>query len=390
MARAFYSPMGDPTYANAAASIAEALFPSQRTRAAGQMAGAQFRGQQLGNEQTALENAALSDQNAAWAAGPEGTGMTPELFARARLARDKATPTNLADAVAKDLEMTFRQGARDAALRGDYTAANAELFGVARGPQAVNKIDGGYRLNPLEEGGSLDATGKTQAEISLAGARAAAAGAAGRASDARASYYNERTTNPAKFMSPTKGPAAGEVSPSEVKAMDDILGYYFPGAVPDEDGGTLAAVVDEGLRNEVLTRATELFTQTRNAQTAVNMAVQELMEVIPGKPGKDGFLLDTPGVAPVVRRKVGDVPTVGQAPGGMPAMTPPPAPAAPAPAPAAAAPAPAAPAAPRTIPKIPPSQWEAAIAAANKAIQNGADPEAVRKRLIDAGVQLQE
>jgi hypothetical protein len=42
------------------------------------------------------------------------------------------------------------------------------------------------------------------------------------------------------------------------------------------------------------------------------------------------------------------------------------------------------------LPKIPPAQWDAVLSQANAAIQAGADPAAVRQRLLDMGVQLQD
>lgn len=61
---------------------------------------------------------------------------------------------------------------------------------------------------------------------------------------------------------------------------------------------------------------------------------------------------------------------------------------------AEAPPAPAAPvatSAPRKpVPKLPQSQWDAAIEEANKAIQRGADPEKVKQRLRDMGIPLKE
>jgi hypothetical protein len=411
MSRQFVSPMGDPTFATAATSLAEALFPNSRKRAAAAMAGAQYRGQQLGNAQTELENEALYDENAAWAGGAEGTGMTPEQFNRARLGRSAATPSNLADAIAKDLEMGFRRAAVDRAAAGDWTGANAQMVGVASGPVAVNTIDEGYQLNQFEAGGVAAPTGQTLAEIVSEQALAGARGAAANASNARAGYYTERTRNPERFRA-SGGGAGSEVSPSEVKALDDLVSYYLPAATPSADGAKLDTVVEDGLRNAVLTRAAALYRTGGDAQAAVAQAVDELMDIQPGTPGEDGILWDDEGTPARVTRKQGqpvemidppppNVATTSpeqtlaemisgiEADAGRPLT------------PAERAqvrpdgnftlPVPPAAAAPRApIAKIPPSQWDAALAEANAAIAKGADPAAVRQRLLEMGVQLQD
>lgn len=42
-----------------------------------------------------------------------------------------------------------QRAARDAAINGDLNRANAELFGVANGPQKLSAVEGGVTLNPL-------------------------------------------------------------------------------------------------------------------------------------------------------------------------------------------------------------------------------------------------
>lgn len=42
-----------------------------------------------------------------------------------------------------------QRAARDRAIKGDLNGANAELFGVANGPQKLSAVEGGVTLNPL-------------------------------------------------------------------------------------------------------------------------------------------------------------------------------------------------------------------------------------------------
>lgn len=382
MTRTFVSPMGDPTFANAAASLASALFPNARAQAAGRMAGAQYAGQQLANEQTGLENVGLGRSNAAYASLAD---VIADPVQRAVLMADNSRNANtLAGAVGKFQEQGFRG---DAAARADAAGygVNAPLFGLADAPVKLNDIDSGYQLNPFMQGGPINATGETLADIALSAARAGQAGAAANASNARAAKIADEMANPGRYRAPAGWGAVNDVSPSEAKALDDLIGMSLPGAIPDVDGGTLAPQIDTGVRNEILLRATQLYQQNGNAGVSVAQAISELAEIQAGVPGKDGFWSDAEGTAPVVKRKAGAPVPMPSAPAA-PAAPPAPPAAAPAPAPAPAA----RPAVPRPVAKIPPSQYDAAIAEANKAIERGADPEAVRQRLLEMGVPLAE
>lgn len=300
MSRAFVSPMADPTFANAATSLAQALFPSARSQAAAKMAGAQYQGQILNNEQTGLENVGLRRSNQ----GFEGLAdVIADPVTLQLLLAGGGNADQLAGAVGKRQEQTFRQGARDLAVGGDQQAAVNELFGVASGPVKLNDIDSGYQLNPYQSGGPIAATGETLSEIVANQARAGASNAAANASNARAGYYTDRTANPERHRAVGGKDGGIKVSPSDAANMDKLLGYYLPAEVPDEDGGKLSATMEPGLRNAVLTRATEIFSQNQNAQLAVDQAVQEMLDINPGKPGADGWISDTPGVAPSVSRR---------------------------------------------------------------------------------------
>ena len=250
MARTFVSPMGDPTFANAAASLSEALFPSARTRAAAQMAGAQYRGQQLTNEQTGLENVGLQRSNSAY--DTLGSVIAdPQLVAILRAGGGNAE--QLMGALGENQEQTFRQGARDKAVAGNYGGAVAEQFGLASGPTAINTIQGGYNLNPYQQGGPITATGETLADIMLAGARAGQAEAAGRASDARAGYYNERTTNPERFRAPGSGQGEKPLPAGDSRLLSSEILARIPEGVQYSEADLAAAIgTAENLRQQGL------------------------------------------------------------------------------------------------------------------------------------------
>lgn len=269
MTRTFISPMGDPSFAN----VAEALFPSARTRAAIKMAGAQYQGQLGSNRQTELENVGLEDQNSAWAAGPEATGMSPQDFAIARLGRTKASPDSLGSFIAKQVETRMRQGAVERASGGDYTGANAQLFGVANGPVAVDQIQSGYRLNPYDTGGGMAATGETLADIAYKNAQAQASQASAGANSALEAQRRDEMANPGKYRA---GRAPADISPSESLALDKLVGNYLP---PVADGeNELPAQIDPALRNEILSRSAELYQRSGNAQASVAQAFAELAQ----------------------------------------------------------------------------------------------------------------
>jgi len=331
MTRAFVSPMGDPTFANAATSIASALFPNSRMQAAGQMAGAQYAGQQLNNRQTELENVGLDRSNAAFASLGDVIA-DPRIVAILQAGGGNAD--QLAGALGEFQSQGFRQGARDKAVAGNYGGAVAEQFGLANGPVRINDIDSGYQLNPYQQGGPINATGETLADIALSAARIGQANASANASNQRAAKTADEMANPGKYRAPGGG-AVSDVSPSEAKALDDLIGMSLPGAIPDVDGGTLAPQIDTGVRNDILLRATQLYQQNQNAGVSVAQAVSELADIKAGVPGEDGLLWDDEGTAPVVSRKAGAPALVPSAPA--PAATPAPAPAATTPAAAAQA-----------------------------------------------------
>ncbi len=66
----------------------------------------------------------------------------------------------------------YRREAVERVALGDLAGAQAQLFGLARGPQRMNDIDNGYRLNPYEVGGTATPTETENARIDELGARA--------------------------------------------------------------------------------------------------------------------------------------------------------------------------------------------------------------------------
>jgi len=65
-----------------------------------------------------------------------------------------------------------KRAAVEKAGLGDMAGANAELFGLAKGPLKVNEIDSGYQLNPYEVDGEATPTATENAKIGELGARA--------------------------------------------------------------------------------------------------------------------------------------------------------------------------------------------------------------------------
>lgn len=108
--------------------------------------------------------------------GPEAYGVSPAEFHAAMV-----NPTNILGEVAQARETGWRQAAVDAALGDDWTAANANLMGVASGPQALATVQGQNLIgNRFREGGGEVTTteqglASIEADRALAGQRNAAA-----------------------------------------------------------------------------------------------------------------------------------------------------------------------------------------------------------------------
>lgn len=280
--------MQSDSWANAAANLGEALFPSGRTVAQGKIAG-----------QTLSELAARTRKGEAEAAGLEGQnsafGTLADVIANPMavklLQAGRGNAQQLMEAMQTNQQMVGDQSAADAFTAGDFAGANAGRLSGGRDPFTVNKIEGGYQVNPLLAGGGATATTATLADIfatnALAEQREAAAG-----------YDRERTSNPERFRA---APSAAEISPSEAKALDDLIGNFLPQVGAGKEA--LPADIDPMLRNAVLTRASDLFRQSGNAQGAVQQAFSEMVQqtqvgapAVEGEDNWDFFGMGTPDV----------------------------------------------------------------------------------------------
>jgi len=272
MPRYYVSPMGDPTIAGAVSNLAQAFTGGgAQTRARGELVGTQVRKTRAEADAREYQNQQISKLAEVFAANPELAAI---------LGAGQGNAQQMAGAIAADQERRLRQQAAEAAARGDYNAANAPLFGVASGPVDVNQIQGGYQLNPVQAGGPIQATSKTLAEIVTEGARAqaqeanaaqsyASAGAANALADMR----REQTANPERFRA-AGGRGAGQpldISPQDTAALDKLVGTMAPSG----------AQFPDDVRNEVLTRAAQIYQTTRNAQQAVSQAMAEMTDVAP-------------------------------------------------------------------------------------------------------------
>lgn len=269
MANYYVSPMGDPGVAGAVSNLAS-IFGSDRTRAKGELVGTQTR--KLRAEADAREY-----QNQQVGALAKIFADNPQLAAV--LGAGQGNSQQMAGAVGAFQEQEFRRRAAEAAAAGDFTGANAPLFGVANAPVAVNQIQSGYQLNPFQAGGAAAPTGKTLAEIVTqeASARqhdasAASSNASAGAAGALEALRRDQMANPEKYRTAGRGAGAPlNVSPQATVSLDKMVGQMAPNG----------AVFPNDLRNEVLTRASQLYQQNRNAQQSVADAFAELTETTP-------------------------------------------------------------------------------------------------------------
>lgn len=285
--------MNSDPWANAAANIGEALFPSARTVAQGKIAGQTLSELAARTRKSNAEAYGTEDQNGALAdAVLEQAGLNPMQRALIRAGRGNAQ--QLAGAAQTVQQMGGDQSAADAFATGDYTGASASRLRGGRDPLAVNKVDGGYQLNPYQQGGEITATSETLADIlaanALADQREAAAG-----------LDRERTSNPERFRNPNASKTS-EITPSEAKALDDLIGNFLP-SIPTGKDTSVPAEIDPMLRNKVLTRASELLRSGGDAQQAVSQAFAELVQqqqagaaAVEGQDNWDFFGLGTPDV----------------------------------------------------------------------------------------------
>lgn len=315
--------MQSDSWANAAANLGEALFPNARTVAQGKIAG-----------QTLSELAARTRKGEAEAAGLESQnesfGSLADVIANPMVVKllqaGRGNSQQLMEAMQTNQQMVGDQSAADAFATGDYTGAGAGRLMGGRDPLEINKIEGGYQLNPYAAGGDITATSETLADIlaanALADQRTAAAG-----------FDRERTANPERFRNPNASKTS-EITPSEAKALDDLIGNFLP-SIPTGKDTSLPADIDPMLRNAVLTRASELLRQTGDAQASVAQAFNELVEqqqagapAVEGQDNWDFFGLGTPDVEAVPAKpyrftRKGGAPAVAPAAANRPVSAPP-------------------------------------------------------------------
>lgn len=110
-----------------------------------------------------------------------GLGTTPEQAqGAATLYRGGDNGPQIGELIKTLTHLGSQRAARDAALSGDMNAANANLFGVANGPQKLSAVEGGVELNPLAtpDQNSFTPTALGNAQIAADFARAGASNAA--------------------------------------------------------------------------------------------------------------------------------------------------------------------------------------------------------------------
>lgn len=109
-----------------------------------------------------------------------GLGLDPDQSAgAATLYRGGDNGAQIGELVKTLTHLSAQRAARDSALSGDMNAANANLFGVANGPQKLSAVEGGVTLNPLAtpDKNSFTPTALGNAQIAADFARAGASNA---------------------------------------------------------------------------------------------------------------------------------------------------------------------------------------------------------------------
>lgn len=267
MASRYLSTHAQP-WAEAASNLASVFFPNGRTEAAGRMAGQQLSELAARTDKARAEAAYQQDQNAALTdAALEAAGFDPKMRAFIRVGR--GTANQLASAYQTMGQIAADAAAGDAYARRDFVGTVAAQLRGGRNPLEVNRVQDGYQLNPFDAGGQITATGKTMTDI-------AATQALRRQRDAAAGYDMARTVDPQRFQSQGSS-SIPKVTPTDAANIDNLIGNYI--ASIGSGNGAIPGVIDPALRNEVLTRASELYRQTGDAQASVAQAFNELVEL---------------------------------------------------------------------------------------------------------------
>ncbi|GEM_PF-2421239 len=271
-------------------------------------------------------------------------------------------------------EQGFRGDAVARALAGDFGGANANLFGVANGPQQLATVEGQNLLANrfLPGGGGLTTTQQGQAQIGADQARA-------RASDASAasSYASAARTRQAAGIDAERFglQRSGKWKP------DATSGTGTGGAFTAPNVSTLVAALggtEDGKPDPV---ATQDFLSWRNDHPEVrngDMALAQYLE----DTGQQRVQVIDQALPYQAQRLSARIPSAGPGPASAPATA-----SADAPAPV---PAPAADAVPAKPVRFASSHQERLelIAAARRAIAQGADRAKVEQRLAQAGLRL--
>ena len=194
----------------------------------GNMIARGINGEKLKLEQmkVAARKSGLGDSLIAAGYTPEEAALVVE-NARGESGADyAATVRGLGDS----LQQGFRKKAVDYASGGDMNAANAQLMGVANGPQQLSTITAGQMFNPKATpglGNKVIVTPVGQAGINATNARATQSNASAGASNARAQATRDKMQNPEKYRATGKAnPVRSDLPPVEgaKKAKD---GYWY-------------------------------------------------------------------------------------------------------------------------------------------------------------------
>jgi hypothetical protein len=133
-----------------------------------------------------------------------GFGLQPDQASGAgTLVRSGQNVNEIGQLMKSLAAQSAQRAARDRAINGDLNGANAELFGVANGPQKLSAVEGGVTLNPLAtpDQNQFAPTAVGQAMIAADQARANASNAsaarsrAGIAADKASNYETIDTGN---------------------------------------------------------------------------------------------------------------------------------------------------------------------------------------------------
>ncbi len=130
-------------------------------------------------------------------------------------------------------EIVARDAARTAALKGEWGDANANMLGVASGPQATTAVQGGMILsNRFDPDAPVTVNDIGASQIAQHAAAAASSYATAGAANARRAKTLDEIADPAKYHAPGKGKTAAFTAPTE----GELLMYFGNPRVPGGRG----------------------------------------------------------------------------------------------------------------------------------------------------------